>query len=157
MVVLANPRRPSRWCTNSICDNNLKLFISYLSNRKQCVKINKTISSLKTIKCGVPQGTVILPIFFNIQINIVHSLPLQSEIICYADDTVMLCTGPAQGILTPRAIFRKTPLNKFSIIHLILFILAYILFLKFLYLWIGKGSQNLFGYNLLLLFIMNMH
>lgn len=34
---------------------------------------------------------VISPIFFNIQINGIHSLPLQSEIICYADDTVMLC------------------------------------------------------------------
>lgn len=74
-----------------ICGNNLKLFTSYLSNKKQYVKINKTISSLKIIKCGVLQGTVISPIFFNIQINRIHSLPLQSEIICYADDTVMLC------------------------------------------------------------------
>jgi RNA binding exosome subunit len=47
-----------------IFGNNLKLFTCNLSNRKQCVKINKTISSLKTIKCGVPRGTVIYFYFF---------------------------------------------------------------------------------------------
>lgn len=66
---------------------------SYLSDRKQCVKINDFISSLNTVKCGVPQGTVISPILFNIQLSDIHSLPLKSQLVYYADDTVMLCTA----------------------------------------------------------------
>jgi hypothetical protein len=27
------------------------------------------------------------------QLNDIHTLPLKSKLICYADDTVMLCTG----------------------------------------------------------------
>jgi len=71
----------------------LQLFSSYLNNRKQCVKINESISSLCLVKCGVPQGTVVSPILFNIQLNGIHSLPLKSQLVCYADDTVMLCSG----------------------------------------------------------------
>lgn len=56
-----------------------------------CVKINEFISSLNIVKCVVPQGTVVSPILFNIQL--IHSLPLKSQLICYADDTVMLCLG----------------------------------------------------------------
>jgi hypothetical protein len=47
----------------------LQLLFSYLSDRTQCVKINNFISSLNIVKCGVPQGTVISPILFNIQLN----------------------------------------------------------------------------------------
>ncbi|KAF0704254.1 DDE 3 domain-containing protein, partial [Aphis craccivora] len=74
-------------------DRALQLLHSYLSDRKQCVKINESISSLNIVKCGVPQGTVISPILLNIQLNGIHSLSLKSQIICYADDTVMLCSG----------------------------------------------------------------
>jgi sarcosine oxidase/L-pipecolate oxidase len=74
-----------------ICGDNLKLFSSYLTNRKQCIKINNTSSPFKQIKCEGPQGTVISPIFFNVQINGIHELPHKSQIICYADDIVMLC------------------------------------------------------------------
>jgi len=44
----------------------LELFKSYLSDRKQLVKINNTHSDEMKIKCGVPQGTTISPILFNI-------------------------------------------------------------------------------------------
>lgn len=70
-------------------DNLLKLFSSYLCNRKQCVKINESINSLGLVKCGVPLGTVISPILFSIKLNDIHSLSLKSQLVCYADDTVM--------------------------------------------------------------------
>lgn len=68
------------------------LFQSYLSERQQIVQINEICSQPRKIKCGVPQGTVLGPILFILYIDTVFSLDLQSEIISFADDTVVLCT-----------------------------------------------------------------
>ena len=43
----------------------LKLFTSYLSNRKQIVKLNETTSSLLNILYGVPQGSILGPLLFS--------------------------------------------------------------------------------------------
>ena len=46
--------------------NTLKMLFSYLTNRKQRVKVNKSFSEpVKTI-IGVPQGSVLRPLLFNI-------------------------------------------------------------------------------------------
>jgi len=63
------------------------------NNRKQCAKINEFISSLSLVKWGVPQGTVISPLLFNIQLNEIHLLPLNCKLICYANYSVMLGLG----------------------------------------------------------------
>ena len=45
------------------------LIESYLSNRKQFVQIGEIVSQVKPISMGVPQGSVIGPLLFNIVIN----------------------------------------------------------------------------------------
>ena len=45
----------------------LKLMLSYLSGRKQCVKIRNSFSLLKLILSDIPQGSI--PILFNIFMN----------------------------------------------------------------------------------------
>ena len=48
---------------------SVSLFNSYLSNRKQQIKIGHIVSSWGDISKGVPQGSVLGPILFNVFIN----------------------------------------------------------------------------------------
>ena len=57
-------------------------FQSYLHNRQQCVKINQSTSDSKTITCGVPQGSVLGPLFFLIYINHIFQLSLKYHFTC---------------------------------------------------------------------------
>ena len=50
-------------------ENTVKLVCFYLKNRKQPVKIKGSLSALKRILSGVPQGSILGPILFNIFIN----------------------------------------------------------------------------------------
>ena len=62
-------------------------FCSYLSNRKQLVEINNIWSNTKSIKYGVPQGSILGPLLFSIYVNDLNNCLTLGKCIMYADDT----------------------------------------------------------------------
>jgi hypothetical protein len=72
-----------------ITGNAFRLCKSYLTNRQQYVEYNGYISELLTIKTGVPQGSILGPIFFLIYINDFDRSTNMFKFIMYADDTTL--------------------------------------------------------------------
>ena len=65
----------------------LDLLKSYLSNRKQYVKLNYMTSTVRSISVEVPQGSIISLLLFNIFINDIVKASTKFSFILYADDT----------------------------------------------------------------------
>ena len=52
-----------------LCAYSVELLKSYLSDRKQQIKLNNIVSSWSEIKKGVPQGSIVDPLLFDVFIN----------------------------------------------------------------------------------------
>ena len=73
-------------------------FNDYLKNRSQQVKINTKMSKTLQINFGVPQGSVLGPILFNLFINDLTNTITGCDIIQYADDTQLIHTGSTDAL-----------------------------------------------------------
>ena len=74
-----------------ICDVALKLMKSYLENRKQYVQFDTCTSDMKSIRNGVPQGSILGPLLFLIYINDFPNSSKLYNFLMYADDTTLFC------------------------------------------------------------------
>ena len=72
---------------------SLRLILSYLTSRKQRVKLNQFFSEWYEILSGVPQGSILGPILFNIFVNDLI-LFLENTSVCnYVDDNTLSAFG----------------------------------------------------------------
>jgi hypothetical protein len=60
---------------------------SCFSIRKQFVQFDETHSTERIIKCGVPQGSILGPLFFLLYINDLPNATELAECLLFADDT----------------------------------------------------------------------
>ena len=66
---------------------------SYLKDRQQRVRVNNNFSAWENIIAGLPQGSILGPLLFNIFINDLFVFVSISNLSNYADDITLYASG----------------------------------------------------------------
>ena len=70
-------------------DTASRYIYSYLSNRKKCVRMNNRFSNYQKIISGVPQSSILGPIFFNLLTNDLFFFVSDVSLHNFADDNTL--------------------------------------------------------------------
>ena len=84
-------------------ESAVNLIRSYLHDRLQRVKIGNNYSDWKTIQHGVPQGSILGPLLFNLFINDLTYFVNNAKLRLYADDTTLYLSHPDKYALESRS------------------------------------------------------
>ena len=74
-------------------NGSLNLLLDYLSFRKQRTKVVSAYSKWSKIRRGIPKGSILGPLLFNVFINDIFMIIEQSDICNFADDNALYSCG----------------------------------------------------------------
>ena len=77
-----------------LIDEGILLLKSYLSDRKQHIKLSNIASSWSNIKKGVPKGSILCILLFNVFINDIFYFIEHGILFNYADDFTISISSP---------------------------------------------------------------
>ena len=91
------------------CLNNnlIGWLLDFLTQRKQYVRINNTISNIITINTGAPQGCVLSPTLYTMYTNDFRVTKSDTKMLKFADDTAI------QGLLSTNDVSYFEEINRF--------------------------------------------
>ena len=84
-------------CSVGIGGSVLTILTQFQSNRSQQVMMGGCRSKLVNVVSGVPQGSVLGPLFFLLYMS-EHFSILENKLIGYADDSTLMAVVPSPGV-----------------------------------------------------------
>ena len=75
------------------------LLENYLTDRFQRVKLGDQFSNWCSLTRGIPQGSVLDPLLFNIYFNVLFLIGLSSKVSAYADDSQIFSFGNDSSLI----------------------------------------------------------
>ncbi len=81
----------------------LTWFLSYLTSRYQYTEVDGNCSMCKLILCGVPQGSILGPLLYNIYVNDISFVATNAKCVLYADDTAIAVSENNLNLLIQNA------------------------------------------------------
>ena len=72
---------------------------NFISDRRLQVRVGDMLSTSRTLSAGVPQGSHLGPLLFNLSINCLPNVARNSTLTLFADDANLLCAAPSNKSL----------------------------------------------------------
>ena len=96
-------------------EQSLSFFTSYLENRSQRCLVKGHLSQKVSVRCGVPQCSILGPLLFLIFISDLPNCFDRSKTTMYADDTTLTFSASNTAILEPQINQELKQLNQWLV------------------------------------------
>lgn len=76
-----------------------RVVASFLHGRSFCVRVGEQSSSDRPVRSGVPQGSILGPMLYNLFVHDIPTPPSGGMLLAYADDVMLAFSGPRASIV----------------------------------------------------------